>query len=723
MALTVTTDLTVITTAETITGWSSIGAQSAAIEPDFFVQGANCVSRAVSGTGTVKGMVFDNGAGIDFTTGTHKDKLVYIWMRVNTAQLADTQANAGVTVRLCTTSATADFREWNVDGKDSIPATDGWICYVVDPQSAGTATTGTYNAASVRFFGGTLKTTTTAKGQNFGIDQIMYGRGELRVSGTVTTAGQGFKEIADVAYDTAGTNRWGIITEKAGVFYMRGKIILGHGITNTTTNWTVAVATNVVTVQTIVPHNMTTNSVFSTNGSWTNNAFMANLSGITVASIPTATSFTFALTQANQGATTETNAAANIGANTTFSSRGETVVWETPSFYNGTNIVKLIPDASVGGTLGSDGKTTYNGIGIIGGSGTTTIDFGVIVGTDGGRSGATLVCALNSDLTTPGRTLATVTVDNSTMALSLYASTFANFEGQIDLTGTGVDDDDCFACTFNGCGRLDSNMEIRNINLLNSVAIATDGAFIWNDTTNLQKGVFAGNSRAVVFEAITGTPFTFTEITFSGNTFDVRNESEGFITINIIDGTTPTVENIGASTTSVVGNPVTVTVTTKDVDGDPVGSANVFLKAASGGSGVLPVASAITLASATDVATATLTSHNLLVGDTVHILGASNATYNGIKTVVTVPTSATFTYAISGSPGADSGTVTFIFLKGLTHATTGILSMSRVVSFDQNVIGWARKSSAEPFYKNAPISGTVSATTGLPATAVLILDQ
>ena len=396
MALTVTTDLTPITDAETITGWLSIGAQTAALEPDFFVQGNNSVSRAVSNA--TKGMVFDNGAGIDFTTGTHQDKLVYIWMRCNTPSLADTRALGGIVVRLCTTSATADYREWYVDGSDTISATDGWICYVIDPQSAGTATTGSYSAASVRFFGGTMKAITTAKGQNFGIDQIMYGRGELLVSGTVATAGEGMKEIAAVAFDTAAANRYGIITEKAGVFYVRGKIILGHAT-----------------------------------------------------------------------------------ATTTFSSRGETVVWETPSYYNGTNVVKLIPDASVGGTAGSAAKTTYNGIGIIGGAGTTTIDFGVIVGTDSGRSGSTLVCALSDDLTTPGRTLATVTVDNSTMALSLYASTFVGFEGQIDLTGTGIDDDDCFACTFNGCGRLDSNMEIRNVNVLHSVAIATDRAVLLRD--------------------------------------------------------------------------------------------------------------------------------------------------------------------------------------------------------------------------------------------------
>lgn len=628
MALTVTTDLTVMTTAETITGWVAIGAQTPVLEPDFFVQGANCVSRAVSGVGTVKGMVFDNGAGIDFTTGTHKDKLVYIWMRVNTAQLAETRANAGVTVRLCTTSATADFREWNVDGKDTIPATEGWICYVVDPQSAGTATTGSYSAANVRFFGGTLKTTTSAKGQNLGIDQISYGRGELYVSGTVTTAGQGFKEIAAVAYDAAGTNRWGIITEKAGVFYVRGKIILGHAT-----------------------------------------------------------------------------------ASTTFSSRGETVVWETPSYKDATNVVKLIPDASVGGTLGSDGKTTYNGIGFIGGSGTTTIDFGTIVGTDSGRSGSTLVCALNAGLTTPGRTLATVTVDNSTMALSLYASTFANFEGQIDLTGTGIVNDDCFACTFNGCGRIDSNMEIRNANVLNSVATTTDGALIWSDTTNLQKGVFAGNSRAVVFEAITGTPFAFTGITFSGNTFDVRNESEGAITINVSDGTTPTVENIGASTTTVVVNPVTFSVTVKDLETSAViQNARVMVPVTT--SVNFPYQAPVTITGSGTTATVAHTGHGLATNDNILIAGATEDVFNGAYTITKINNDS-YSYTAPGTlPASASGTITatMVLLNGFTNAS-GVITDSRTYSAAQPVSGWVRRHTYGPSYTSATWTDATSTLT------------
>ena len=641
MALTVTTDLIVITTAETITGWIAIGAQTPVLEPDFFVQGANCVSRAVSGAGTEKGMVFDNGAGIDFTTGSHKDKLAYIWMRVNTPQLVDTRANGGLKIRLGTGSTT-NFREWNVDGSDSIPATDGWICYVIDPQSAGTTTSGSYSAANVRYFGGTAKTTTTAKGQNLGIDQIMYGRGEIYVSGTVATAGAGFKEVADVAYGSSTTNRWGILTEKGGILYCKGKLILGH-----------------------------------------------------------------------------------VTSNTTFSSNGETVVWEAPSYYNGTNVVKTIPDAAGGSTTGADGKTTYNGLALRGGSGITSISFGTIVGADSGRSGSSMLNAINSGLTTPARTLSTLTAADDTISLSIYGSTFQGFEGQVDLTGTGTVGDDLFAVTFDGCGRIDSNMELKNCNILNSIAVATDGAFIWDSATNLEKAVFSGNSRAIVFEAITGTPFTFTNLSFSNNTNDVRNESGGAITINVIGGTAPTVENSGVgSATTLVIDPVTTSLTVKDiVSGANVPNARV-LAMASDGTGPLAYQKTTTITRSGATATATCTAHGMLTDGYAVVKGASQQEYNGVFQV-TVTDANTFTYQVTGAPATPAtGTIvtTGAPLYGLTN-TSGFVSATRSFSSNQPIIGKVRKATSGTLYKTGVVSGTISNTTGFSATVQLIRDE
>jgi hypothetical protein len=65
-----------------------------------------------------------------------------------------------------------------------------------------------------------------------------------------------------------------------------------------------------------------------------------------------------------------------------------------------------------------------------------------------------------------------------------------------------------------------------------------------------------------------------------------------------------------------------------------------------------------TLSQASNLATATTsTAHNLLSGYLVRITGASPANYNG-DFVITVTSSTAFTFAVSGSPAAASGTIT-----------------------------------------------------------------
>jgi len=62
-----------------------------------------------------------------------------------------------------------------------------------------------------------------------------------------------------------------------------------------------------------------------------------------------------------------------------------------------------------------------------------------------------------------------------------------------------------------------------------------------------------------------------------------------------------------------------------------------------------PAISGITRSSGVATAT-TASAHGLVVGDKVRISGATQTEYNGTVVVVTVPTSTTFTYAVSGTP-------------------------------------------------------------------------
>ena len=82
-------------------------------------------------------------------------------------------------------------------------------------------------------------------------------------------------------------------------------------IANGSSNWQITVAANVVTVNTVSAHKFSVGQYISTDADWTDNAFMASLTDKLITSV-TSTTFTFALVQATQAATTETNAGAGI---------------------------------------------------------------------------------------------------------------------------------------------------------------------------------------------------------------------------------------------------------------------------------------------------------------------------------------------------------------------------------------------------------------------------
>lgn len=82
-------------------------------------------------------------------------------------------------------------------------------------------------------------------------------------------------------------------------------------LTNTSGNWTVAVASNIATIDTIGNHGLAAGMRVIFDADWTDNSFMASSSAI-IASVPSSTTFTIAKTQSNQSATTETDTGAGI---------------------------------------------------------------------------------------------------------------------------------------------------------------------------------------------------------------------------------------------------------------------------------------------------------------------------------------------------------------------------------------------------------------------------
>lgn len=304
---------------------------------------------------------------------------------------------------------------------------------------------------------------------------------------------------------------------------------------------------------------------------------------------------------------------------------------------------------------------------------------------------------------------------------------------------------DVLNSTFRGCNAVTATgSNLSGTQILVPTVAADASALVWTDTTetdgkldnmSFSKGTNA--HHAISFASTTiDQDYTLRNGDFTGfSATPASNDSAiyvaattGTTTIYLISCSGNITAKSAGATVNFISDPVTVTITTQDIAGDPVGTVNVFLKAASGGSGILPVSATVnTITRSGTTATATHAAvHNMLTGDKVFIEGANQEVYNGVFTV-TVTSTTVYTYTIASDPGVNASgtlTATFVFFKDTTDSGTGILTMSRVISASQNVTGWARKSTTPgQLYRNAPLSGTVSSSADTAFTAIMISDE
>jgi hypothetical protein len=236
-----------------------------------------------------------------------------------------------------------------------------------------------------------------------------------------------------------------------------------------------------------------------------------------------------------------------------------------------------------------------------------------------------------------------------------------------------------------------------------------------------------GSNHAI--EITAAGSYTFDNFTFTGYAGSdgstgnevVYNNSGGSVTINA--DSTFSVRNSGGSTTTIIAGAVPTTVTVVNTTGSPIQDARVFLRA-SNATGDLPFDDTVTISNSGTTATVTHTGHAMVTNDKVVISGASHLANNGVFTITKVDANS-YTYTMGSAPGSNpTGTIkaTWVALEGNTNAQ-GQVTMSKVYSIDQPVIGWARKSSGAPYYKTGSIVGTIDSATGASLSAVLILDQ
>lgn len=296
--------------------------------------------------------------------------------------------------------------------------------------------------------------------------------------------------------------------------------------------------------------------------------------------------------------------------------------------------------------------------------------------------------------------------------------------------------------TYDDCGQITpAGADIRNSIVKNYEGTTDTGAVVYNETVD-PDGEFDGSSftkgtaatHAIEFGTSIPSSITLRNIDFSGyNAADGQTDSTlyfadtaGTITVNIIGGSgTVTYKSAGA-TINIVQNPVTATITVLDVSTSlPIQNARVIV-GASDATGDLGFEDSVTITRVSTTATVAHTGHPYVVGNKVNIVGDATTEneYTGAKTITAV-TANTYDFTVVGTPTTPaSGTITStgLVLEGLTDIN-GQIADTRTYSVNQPIVGRARKSSASPYYKTGPFTGTINSTTGYDQTVSLILDE
>lgn len=269
-----------------------------------------------------------------------------------------------------------------------------------------------------------------------------------------------------------------------------------------------------------------------------------------------------------------------------------------------------------------------------------------------------------------------------------------------------------------------------------SRAATNTSAVVWNNTnpsgylddTAFIKGA-SNSNHAIQFPTDCPDAISLPGVTFSGyNSSDNQDDSaihvlrtSGQVTITC--AALPSVRSAGATIVK-VGTAVDVTVYAKDISGNNVDSARILLKA-SNATGPFPFEETVTsINNSGTTATVSHTGHGMATSDKVLIDGASLWQNNGVFSITKVNDDS-YTYVLPEAPGSNpTGTIkaTFVALSGTT--SSGFLSTSREYPNSQPVSGWIRKSpTAGPWYKPAPLTGTIPSSGAFSATGVMISDS
>jgi len=234
----------------------------------------------------------------------------------------------------------------------------------------------------------------------------------------------------------------------------------------------------------------------------------------------------------------------------------EILVWEPKEYYDGTNFASSLSPG-------------FNGFIVQEGTGTTDIEDGNLVGTGDERSGTAgslfqkAAGGISGSDTTNSDTLK-LSIEGAITAVDFHGSSFKRFDDTVTLSSDATDGPNHVyaGVVFDDCAQVDVGLTLIRNNVFSAHSQSiTEGALLWNNNINIKNTSFLANAVAVEHEQA-GT-FTYDNLTFSDNTYDILNTSNGAVTASATNGSNPSIAkvfNAGTSTTDVAtSNTLTLT--------------------------------------------------------------------------------------------------------------------------------------------------------------------
>lgn len=275
-------------------------------------------------------------------------------------------------------------------------------------------------------------------------------------------------------------------------------------------------------------------------------------------------------------------------------------------------------------------------------------------------------------------------------------------------SGGGVDDTNNDITTTSAHGFATGEPVYYNDNGGTDTIGLTDGAKYYVNvisTTNFSLHLDQGDAQADNDRVGLNNTGTGEIHTFYSSQACIVNSSGGAVTLTVGGGgDTPSIRNIGASTTTLILNPVTLTVKCVDANtGANLQNVRVLV-VPSDNTGPLDYEETVSITSSGTTATVTKTGHGYATNDLIQIRGANENAYNCVATI-TVTGANTFTYTMpetAASPATGSPTATQAIIFGLTNAS-GEITANFALSMDQPVEGNCRLSTTSPLYATGRI--------------------